>query len=90
LSLENRLKTYDKKKEVFVPTGYRYQPGPDDEPLSRYLVFVPRSFLEKSSGGKLFEPDLNGVPTMLDIDSSLIPDRISQRDQVVAGGDEVW
>ena len=91
LSLEHRVKTYDKKKEIFVPAGYRYQPGANDEPISKYLVFIPRSMVEQfSSGGKLFQPDLTSIPTMLDLDSSLIPDRMSRKPEGIAAEDEPW
>ncbi len=91
LSLEHRIKTYDKKKEQHVPSGYRYTAGLNDVPVSRYLVFIPRTMLEGQSGrGKLYEPDIESMDSMLDLDPTLVPDRMTGRDDPDSGGDEVW
>ncbi len=89
-SLEHRIKSYDKKKEQFVPAGYRYTAQKNDVPVSNYLVFVPRSMLEEAGRGKFYEPDLMSMDTMLDLDPSLVPDRMSGKHDPSQGGDEVW
>lgn len=89
LSLEHRTKTLDRKKQEFVPAGHLYHPGPNDEPVSRYLVFLPRSRLEEF-GLQFYDPDLEKFPAMLELDPSLIPDRMKVKDQEVAAGDEPW
>lgn len=91
LSLEHRIKTYDKKKEKFVAAGYLYHAGSNDIPVSKYLVFLPRTGMEEfSDSGKLYEPNLNSLPSMLDLDPSLIPDRMSGRQEGVSVEDEAW
>lgn len=91
LSLEHRIKTRDKKKEEFVPAGYRYTPGVNDVPVSKYLVFIPRAMLQaKPGGGKLYEPSLDSMSSMFDLDPSLIPDRMSGDHAVSGVGDEAW
>ncbi len=91
LSLEHRVKGYDEKDKKFVPGGYRFYPGPNDEPISKYLVFISRAYVVKlSDSGKFYEPSLRALPTMLDLDSSLIPDRMTAGQDDMAAGDEVW
>ena len=90
ISLEHRIKSRDPETRKFIPSGYRYQPGPNDEPLSKYLVFIPRSELQKMSGGVFYEPDLKKIPTMLELDPSLIPDRMAGRAVDIEAGDEAW
>ena len=89
-SLENRIKTYDKKKEQFVPAGYRFTANKDDVPVSSYLVFIPRSMLEKAGTGNFYEPNIDTMDSMLDLDPSLVPDRMSGKHDPSDGGDEVW
>ena len=92
VSLEHRIKTYDKKKEEHVPAGYRYQPGVDDVPVSSYLILIPRGRLKDLAGGVggFSQPELTKIPTMLDLDPSLIPDRMSKKEEDFAVGDEPW
>jgi len=89
LSLENRIKTHDPEKRKFIPSGYRYSPGPNDEPISKYLVFIPRKKLLETAD-RLYEPNLRKIPTMLELDPSLIPDRMSGQQEDIAAGDEPW
>ena len=90
VSLEHRIKTYDMKEKKFVPSGYRYQfQGLSDVPVASYLVLVPRSYINDPSAGKVTELDISGLPSILDLDPSMIPDRIRDKDPA-AGGDEVW
>ncbi len=89
ISLKHRIKTYNKKEEEFVPSGYRYYfESASDVPVAQYLVLVPRSFIDDPSAGKSTGIDIVGLPSMLDLDSSLIPDRMNQRD--LAAEDEPW
>lgn len=90
LSLEHRIKTFDPEKRKFVPSGYRYQPGKSDEPLSKYLVFISRKKLRESSGESYEELDVKKIPTMFELDPSLIPDRMSGEEENIAAGDEPW
>ena len=91
LSLEHRIKTYDNKKKQFVFGGHRYHPGSNDIPVSRYLVFLPRTGMEEfTDSGKSYEPNLNSLPSMLDLDPSLIPDRMSGRQDGLSVADEAW
>ena len=78
-----------KKKEGFVAAGYRYSPGPNDVPVSKYLIFIPRKQFEEVTGGKNPQTSLENLPTMFDIDPTLIPNRMGD----AAGSlfaDEVW
>lgn len=90
LSLEHRIKTFDPEKRKHVPSGYRYQPGRSDEPLSKYLVFIPRKKLREMSGESYRELDVKKIPTMFELDPSLIPDRMSGEEENIAAGDEPW
>lgn len=92
LSLEHRIKTYDKKNEEFVPSGYRYEPGDNDVPVSSYLIFVRRSRLQELVGGSsgFSQPELTKIPTMLELDPGLIPDRMSGKREDFEAGDEPW
>lgn len=88
ISLENRIKSYNTKKKEFVAAGYRYHPTRTDVPVSKYLVLIPRGFLNDPSAGKITEIDINSLPSMFDLDPSLIPDRMGGHESAV--GDEPW
>lgn len=89
LSLEHRIKVRDVKKQQFIPAGYRYHAGPGDVPVSSYLILIPKDMLDAHDSGGFFSPNLQAIPTMLDLDPSLIPTRMSEpgEDSVA---DEKW
>ena len=73
ISLANRHKVKDDATKQFRPSGWRYQPLPTDEPLAKYLVLVPRRMLETRRG---FLPRIEELPSMLDLDPRLVPERL--------------
>ena len=91
LSLENRIRVKIREGliEKFVPGGYRFHPTENDVPLSKYLVLITRGFLKDPGAGKLTELDINNLPSMFDLDPSLVPDRMgNSTDNPLA--DEPW
>ncbi len=87
ISLVNRYKVRDEQTKTFRPSGYRYQPLPADEPLSKYLVLVPKQFIAKQRG---FLPQIADLPTMLELDPTLVSDRLLALSADEVAEDEVW
>lgn len=88
ISLANRYKVKDDIKKQYVVSGYRYQPTASDVPITMYLVLFPRSMLE--TGRRGFLPRIDEVPSMLDLDPSLISDRLQTVTEVESAEDEPW
>ncbi len=88
LSLETRVKSFSLKEKAFLPVGYLNNAQSTDVPVSKYLVLIPRDLVTDRGAG-IQELDIDSLPSMFDLDPTLVPDRM----RVVEAGsvtDEPW
>ena len=88
VSLSNRYKVKLDSNKPFEPSGYRFHPRADDVPLSKYLILFPRSLLETKR--RAFLPRIDELPSMFELDSSLISDRLVTTSGEEQMEDEIW
>lgn len=86
ISLENRHKVRIDPKEESKGGSYRYFPEKSDVALASYLILIPRTYVKT----KEFRPTVKGLPSMLDLDPSLINERLESVQTEQVWEDEPW
>jgi hypothetical protein len=72
--LEHRVKVRNPQTRMHEPAGYRYSQTPSDEPLAKYLVFIP---FEAAEARGCRRGTIADLPTVLDLDPTMVPTRWS-------------
>lgn len=88
ICLENRIKAINPVTREHEGRGYRHSVQPNDIPISKYLVMVPRP--PEAKGNQSYDPDLEQFPTMFELDPSLVPSRMQDPGDGSFGEDEPW